>query len=677
MNLFRDLSIRGKLVLLVVASVGTALLLTSAGFATNDYFLMRDSIVKNLRTQASMMAFNSTAVLSFRDEPAAKKLLASLESQPTIEMACLYDSEGALVADYRTKSHASAAMPLPQEDGFAFDSHAGLDMFLRVMDGKDFVGTLYMRENVARLGNQILDNMKITALLLLCSMIVAGWLGIFLQRSVSQPILELAEAAEKVSNAGDYSIRVATASRDEIGSLYLAFNNMLERVENGENRLRAAHDELEDRVLERTLQLRMEIDQHERTQANLKLACDAAEAAARAKSEFLANMSHEIRTPITAILGYAEILLDEHKDRPGGTELAIIERNSHHLLGIINDILDISKIEAHRMTVEKIPCSIVQIVAEVHSLMQVRSAPKGLAFNIEFTSPIPKLIKSDPTRLRQILLNLTANAVKFTHKGGVRLEISYRDGNEPMVQFDIFDTGIGMKEEEIACLFKNFSQADSSMTRRFGGTGLGLCISKRLAEMLGGDVVLVESKPNDGSHFRATVASVPVENAPMVNIMNLCSQEQHALHFKESQKTPTKVSLAGRVLLAEDGPDNQRIIAHMLNRAGLDVTIVENGLLAMEAAWKAQREGTPFDLILMDMQMPVMDGYEATATLRRDGYRGPIVALTAHAMSHDCEKCLAAGCTDYASKPIQKKTFYDLLRKHVKPNAETAPAVKS
>jgi signal transduction histidine kinase/ActR/RegA family two-component response regulator len=662
-----NLSIRGKLVLLILASIGTALLLSFVGFAVNDYYKMRNSISNNLRAHASMLAFNSTAVLSFRDEPAAQKLLESLKSQPTIEMACLYDSEGNVLATYRSDPRSAEVPPPARIDGYEFTANHTLDLFLGVVDNKEFVGTLFLRDDVSRLQDQVFDTIKVAAGLMLFSAIVAGLLGILLQRAVSKPILDLASAAENISAAGDYSVRVETASRDEIGSLYRAFNEMLDRVQTGENQLRAAHDELEERVLERTAQLRDEIAQRERTQADLERALKAAEAAARAKSEFLANMSHEIRTPITAILGYVEILLEEHKDQLGGTELTIIERNSHHLLGIINDILDISKIEADRLSVENIPCSIVQILAEVHSLMQVRTISKGLKFHVEFVTPVPKSIRSDPTRLRQILINLTANAVKFTPKGEVNMKVSYRTGEKPILQVDIFDTGIGIGEDAIPELFRHFSQADTSTTRRFGGTGLGLCISKRLAEKLGGDVELVESRPGGGSHFRATVTAHPVEDSPLLDIKNLFAGEHEEYHPKPAvTPVPITASLCGRVLLVEDGPDNQRIIAHLLKKSGLEVEIVENGLQGVEAVWTAVRNGAPFDLVLMDMQMPVMDGYEATTTLRRDGYDGAIVALTAHAMSNDSEKCRAAGCTDYASKPIQRMVFFDLLKKYLR-----------
>ena len=466
------------------------------GFAANDYYIMRDSTVKNLRTQATTMAFNSTGVLSFHDATAAHNLLISLQSQPTIELACLYDSEGKAIAAYRSQAIAAAEPPPPQDDGYSFTSEHTLDMFVRVMDGHEFVGTLFLRENVSRLNDQLLrlhrSRRRLDALFVdrggiagdrACSAPSPSRSSIWPGPPRKSPTWAIIRFAYRRTPAMKSAASTAT------------FNDMLERVETGEKQLLAAHEVLEDRVLERTAQLRQEIAQRERTQLDLERACDEAQAAARAKSEFLANMSHEIRTPITAILGYVEILLEEHKDKPGGMELSVIERNSHHLLGIINDILDISKIEAHRMSVENIPCSIVQIIAEVHSLMQVRTLSKGLNFHVEFTTAIPKMIQTDPTRLRQILINLTSNAVKFTKKGEVKLLVSFQGGEKPSMQFDIFDTGIGMNEEEIKRLFQNFSQADTSMTRRFGGTGLGLCISKRLAEMLGGDVVLGRKPP--------------------------------------------------------------------------------------------------------------------------------------------------------------------------------------
>ena len=412
--------------------------------------------------------------------------------------------------------------------------------------------------------------------------------------------------------------------------------------------------------------------------AALEEAKTLAESANRAKSEFLANMSHEIRTPMTAILGFTDVLL-EH----GNLENAPAERvdaartiksNGEHLLGLINDILDLSKIEAGKMTVELMDCSPCALVAGVASLMQVRAGAKGLPLQIEYRGPIPETIRTDPTRLRQILVNLVANAIKFTEVGAVRLITYLADAADPpALCFDVVDTGIGMTLEQSARLFQVFAQADGSTTRKYGGTGLGLTISRRLAWILGGDVSLVASQPSAGSHFRATVATGPLAGVSMIDDPLSATTVCGGVHAE----TPEAVALTlfgSRILLAEDGPDNQRLITHVLKKAGASVTVVENGHEAVEAAMAAQQAGSPFHVVLMDMQMPVMDGYEATRCLRAFNYTGPIIALTAHAMAGDRQKCLAVGCDDYAAKPIDRARLLETIQRCVsRPCAPAAP----
>lgn len=382
-----------------------------------------------------------------------------------------------------------------------------------------------------------------------------------------------------------------------------------------------------------------------------------AESADRAKSEFLANMSHEIRTPMTAILGYAELLLDETVhgengfDREGSIEvLRTIQRNGDHLLQIINDILDLSKIEAGKLEVEQIACSPRRLVADVMSLMRVRAEDKGLELSNEWQGTIPAAIKTDPTRLRQILINVVGNAIKFTEVGGVRLiaHFSAEAGN-PRLRFDVVDTGIGMSSDQVARVFASFNQADSSTTRRFGGTGLGLAISKRLAEMLGG-TISIESQLGCGATVKVCIAAEPLA-ASQANVFTDSVVEPP----KQTFQADDPVRLDCRILLAEDGADNQRLLRRMLEKAGAEVEMAENGLVAFELAMQELERGAPFDVILMDMQMPVVDGYQATRRLRDRGYWGPIVALTAHAMSTDRRKCLDAGCDDFATKPIDRQ----------------------
>jgi len=413
-------------------------------------------------------------------------------------------------------------------------------------------------------------------------------------------------------------------------------------------------------------------DMTERKQAETELrrAKEAAEAASITKGEFLANMSHEIRTPMTAILGFTDNLFDANlSDLDKLDAIHTIRRNGEHLLQIINNILDLSKIEAGKLEVECIRCSPVAVVAGVESLMRVQMSVRDLSFDIEYVGSVPETIHSDPTRLKQILVNLVSNAIKFTETGGVRLVSRFVDADpvNPVMQFDVIDSGIGMTAEQADHLFKPFAQADSSTTRKFGGTGLGLAISKRLANMLGGDIT-VESKPGEGSTFRLTVAVGSLEGAKMLDHPSratILRPAAPALSEHDGGK------LDCRILLAEDGPDNQRLISHVLKKMGAHVTVVENGKAACDMALAAmfrRRDGDPmcpFDIILMDMQMPVMDGYRATGLLRQKGYAGPIIALTAHAMQGDRQKCIDAGCTAYVTKPIDRKKLVETIQKHL------------
>ena len=398
-----------------------------------------------------------------------------------------------------------------------------------------------------------------------------------------------------------------------------------------------------------------------RQKRELQIARREAEASNLAKSEFLANMSHEIRTPMTAILGFADILMGAELDQEQLDAAATIKRNGEYLVGIIDDILDLSKIEAGKLEVEQIQCSPCQILSEVVSLIRVRTEAKNLPLEIEYDGPIPRSIQSDPTRLRQILINLAGNAVKFTEVGKVRLLARLLDAecDKPKMQFEVVDSGIGMTERQIANLFNPFSQADTSTTRKFGGSGLGLTISKRLAEKLGGDIA-VTSTLGEGSTFIVTVGTGPLDGVTFLD--NPTEAQLPADSAKKTAAAKTKLDC--RVLLAEDGPDNQRLISFLLKKAGAEVAVAENGQIAHDLALAARDEGTPFDVILMDMQMPVMDGYDATGKLREAGYTGPIIALTAHAMSTDRDRCLAAGCDDYMTKPVDHRKLVSLVAEY-------------
>ncbi len=399
---------------------------------------------------------------------------------------------------------------------------------------------------------------------------------------------------------------------------------------------------------------------------------EAAEAASVAKSQFLANMSHEIRTPLTAILGFAENLLDSamtDQERRGAVKTIL--RNGEHLLEIINGILDLSKIEAGKLEVELLRVSPVQLAADVVSIMRVRADAKKLPLQLRFEGVVPETILSDPTRLRQILLNLIGNAIKFTDAGRVELAVALAEGDSgrPQLRFKITDTGIGMTPDQCAKLFQSFTQADGSTTRRFGGTGLGLAISRPLARMLGGDVT-VTSVPGLGSMFTVVVDTGPLD------AIRLLENPSEALGAEPEFAVTdlSSVRLPARILLAEDSPDNQILISTFLRKLGAEVEVAENGREAVALALSAEQSAEPFDLVLMDMQMPELDGYGAARQLRAEGFTGPIIALTANAMGGDQQRCLEAGCSDYASKPIDRLRLVSQMLEQLARSRKTGAA---
>ena len=390
----------------------------------------------------------------------------------------------------------------------------------------------------------------------------------------------------------------------------------------------------------------------------LKNAKEHAEDAARAKSEFLANMSHEIRTPLTAVLGFADLLLDRSlSENVRLDHLMTIRRNGEHLLSVINDILDLSKIDARAIVVEKIECSPSEILNDVASSMRVRATEKGISFDVRFASPIPTRIESDPTRLRQILLNLVGNAVKFTESGHV-LVTARLDSSTLII--DVADTGIGLAPDQVEDIFRPFRQADPSLTRRFGGTGLGLAICVPLAIALGG-TIHVTSELSKGSTFSLRL---PVAIRPDTAMAISPTDARGAMRASVTSAPIDETPIDARVLLAEDGIDNQVLLSSILVKRGVDVCLAENGNLAVELALAAKDADRPFHLILMDMQMPELDGYGATARLRSANYEGPIVALTAHAFAGERARCIAAGCDDYLTKPIDRALLLKTVRNY-------------
>lgn len=660
MWLIQNWSIKSKLVVLSTVSGLLALGLACTALVLNDFFLMRTGKIRQLHSMAEMLGYTSAVGLISMDRPACDQLLKTLEKQPLIQRACLYGPDGNAVSVYPVSAFAEFSEPwVGQAALHQYTSDGDLEVFHPIYEGGNYVGGVLLRAYTYDVLAQFYANVKIAGQVMVVCVIISFLFSCWMQRGLSAPILSLAETASRIEREEDYSIRGSTTSRDEIATLYASFNRMVNKIhssnaklEEANQGLEEAHAFLEQRVSERTKELQQEVNNRALVQMELERAKDAAEAANRAKSEFLANMSHEIRTPLNAILGFASLMRDgTETDAERHDFLDTIENSGRHLVTLINDILDLSKIEAGQMEFNRIPTSPHQIISEMISVLRVRAQEKGLTLEYNWASAIPETISTDPGRLRQLLINMVGNAIKFTERGGVRL-VAHLDALREQLIIDVIDTGIGIPRQKLESIFDPFSQGDSSITRRFGGTGLGLSISRHIAKALGGEVT-VESEPGKGSIFTLNVSSGPLDG------IRLLQEPDADIIYRNLSQKPKKppTRLPGvRILAVDDGDTNRKLIKLVLGRVGVVVETADNGHEAIGLALNR-----PFDMILMDIQMPVVDGYSATRKLRASGLTIPIIALTAHAMQEDEQKCLEAGCTSYLTKPIDSEHLIEAI----------------
>lgn len=471
-----------------------------------------------------------------------------------------------------------------------------------------------------------LERMKYGSLIVIFTIILGLYLVYVIRNTLHSPFQRVIDATQNIIY-GHLDTRLDIKSDDEFGHLSRFFNHMIEQLDAQQKSLTLANKHLEKVVQNKEMAL----------------------AESRSKSLFLANMSHEIRTPMTAILGYAESLyrLRIHDEKEQQEALEAIYRNGKHLIHIINDILDLSKIEADKLQVECIPFSPIKVLTEVEQLMIIQAKEKGVALEFSYQYPLPEIIQNDPTRFKQVLFNLISNALRFTEKGQVIVSIDCSLKLQRL-HITVTDNGIGLTEEQINHLFQPYVQAERSTSRLFGGTGLGLMISKRLVNLMGGEIN-VRSIVGKGATFDFDITTGLLENVPSVS-----EENQHStLSVDEFTDIP---QLKGHVLLVEDIEDNQKLISLYLRQAGLSVDIAANGQVGLDKALDQK-----FDLILMDMQMPVMDGLTATSTLRNADYKGPIIALTANVLKNERDIYLNAGCNAILTKPIVIDEFYETL----------------
>lgn len=643
---FRKRSISQKIFLLTTCSVICGLSLACGSVLLREVVNARQQHFKHFSASARTMAFASQHMLSTNDAyEEIQQLLSVWSEDADVESTVLYDREGKVIAQ-SSKSPTFIPPAAVRSQPHRFD-WASTQFSYDIMHEREYLGTLLVTADTSYVWWELLKFVVGLGIIFTLALLGAVYLAGRLQAAIIRSIAELTDVARRVTQHRDYSLRVPEQDLIELSELQQALNRMLNRIQNSDAALQSAHAELEGEVVERTHQLTEEIFQRAAVQQALATAKNLAESANQSKSEFLANMSHEMRTPLNGILGFTQLLQREAEVSPEERVefLATIQSSGQHLLELINDILDLSKIEAGRMDVEKRPCSPRQLVADVVSLLRVKAQEKGLVLEHEYLGKVPEVIVSDSARIKQLLMNLVGNAIKFTADGSVRIVTAIENfGGETKLRFDVVDTGMGIPAEKLELIFDPFVQADNSVTRCFGGTGLGLAISRRIARALGGDLTVC-STVGMGSVFSTTVDPGDLTGVPLTEFRGGDVETSP----DELREAPATIQGA-KILVVDDGSTNRKLISVVLRRAGAEVSSAENGQQAVEMV-----SGGTFDLVLMDMQMPVMDGYTATKRLRDSGQTVPIIALTANAMKGDEQKCLSSGCSGFLTKPIDSK----------------------
>jgi signal transduction histidine kinase/CheY-like chemotaxis protein len=636
MRALRNVSLGRKLTRLSLVTSGVAVGLVCTTLVALDYLMVRATMVRDLSAFADLIGANCTAAVAFDDDRTATQLLSALRTTPSVVEACVYTSGGRVLATYdRARRPRDTWPPVTSLAGARWASDR-LEVARDVVLDGERIGAVYIRSDREPLRARMRNDAVAVGSAFLVVMLVSLILSSRLQRAISAPILRLADLTKYISAQRDYGVRAEKREGDEVGTLIDGFNEMLAQIQARDRDLETKRHELEQEVAARAL-----------INSDLEIARSHAESANRAKSEFLANVSHEIRTPMNGIVGMTELALDTDLTPVQRDYLNMVRSSGESLMSVINDILDFSKIEAGKLELDPVPFELRPMLGATTRALALRAHQKGLELLCDIHPDVPETLVGDNNRLRQIIVNLVGNAIKFTEHGEVvvRVEPDPAAGEGVWYRFSVSDSGIGIPKDQQEKIFESFAQADASTTRRFGGTGLGLTISARLVQMMGGTLE-VDSVPGRGStfHFRARFprgAAVTLPPAP------------------PSQSLPPHMP----VLVVDDNSTNRRLLGDILLRWNLRPTLVESGEAALAEMTRREKTGDRFSLVLLDVHMPGIDGFVVAERIRqRPELSGAtILMLTSANQSGDITRSREIGVAGYLVKPITQAELHEAI----------------